>query len=136
MVAVRRRLAILLVIAASCSRASAPSATSVRPALDPNVIKQEELQDPVFVGMDALKVINQLRPAFLRATGPQSFINTAAGGVQFSHDYGPLRPVSELATINTFLLVEIRYLSATEAQGRFGLNANGGPVIVLLNNKQ
>ena len=37
--------------------------------------------------------------------------------------------------MNTFGIVEVRYLNAEQAQGRFGLNANGGPVIVLLYNK-
>jgi len=86
--------------------------------------------------MDALKAIRYLRPTFFRPSGPQSFSNTTAGLVQFSMDFGPLRPVSELATLRTDLLYEIRYLDVSDAQTRFGLNANGGPVIVLLSNKQ
>jgi hypothetical protein len=38
--------------------------------------------------------------------------------------------------LRTDLLYEIRYLDVSDAQNRFGLNANGGPVIVLLSNKQ
>jgi hypothetical protein len=30
--------------------------------------------------------------------------------------------------------IEVRFLNAEQAQGRFGLNANGGPVIVLVSN--
>jgi hypothetical protein len=33
-------------------------------------------------------------------------------------------------------MMEVRTLDRTDAQYRFGLNANGGPVIVLLYNKQ
>jgi len=33
-------------------------------------------------------------------------------------------------------LQEVRYLTAVEAQTRFGITANGGPVIVVLSSKQ
>ena len=42
---------------------------------------------------------------------------------------------SPLKATNTMGLVEVRYLKAEEAALRFGLNANGAPVIVLLHNK-
>ena len=35
--------------------------------------------------------------------------------------------------MNMLLLFEVRYLDINEAANRFGLNANGGPVIVVLN---
>jgi hypothetical protein len=50
-------------------------------------------------------------------------------------DYGPLQSVQMLKGMNTMGLVEVRYLKAEEAALRFGLNANGAPVIVLLHNK-
>ena len=37
--------------------------------------------------------------------------------------------------MNTFNFVEVRYLNADQAQNRFGINANAGPVIVLVSNK-
>jgi len=99
------------------------------------VISVAELRDPVVASMDLLKAIRYLRPNFLRTTGPQSFTNADAGKVHYSLDFGPIRPVSELVTLTTAMLIEIRYLDVNDAQNRFGLNANGGPVIVLLNNK-
>ncbi|MEO8624952.1 MAG: hypothetical protein ABI625_27960 [bacterium] len=134
MVALRSCLVALLVVASSCARSTAPG-TNVQRG-DPNVISREEMQSPVIASMDALKAIRYLRPAFFRTSGPQSFSNATAGSVQFSLDYGPLRPVGELATINPTLLYEVRYLNIADAQNRFGINANGGPVIVLLNSKQ
>lgn len=139
MVAARLCLAAMLVIAASCARPSASTATSPRAATNPNVISREELQDPVILGMDAVRAIRYLRPAFFRTTGPQSFINASAGLVQFSLDFGPVQPADQLASFPSLSLItlfEIRYLDANEAQNRFGINANGGPVIVLLSNKQ
>ena len=37
--------------------------------------------------------------------------------------------------MNTQGMLEVRYLNEEQAQARFGLNANGGPVIVLLYSK-
>ena len=133
MVAPRRWLPALLFAAASCAAQPAPG-TAPRLTNNPRVISSQELRDPVIASMDALKAIRRLRPAFFRPSGPQSFVNGDAGQVHYSMDFGPLRPVSELVTLTTAMLVEIRYLDANEAQNRFGLKANGGPVIVLLNN--
>jgi len=123
----------LLVVAASCAGSAPASSTAVVPRGNPNVISREEMQNPVIASMDALKAIRYLRPAFFRTSGPQSFSNVTAGNVQFSVDFGPLRPIAELATLPSSLLVEVRYLDVNDATSRFGMNANGGPVIVLLN---
>jgi hypothetical protein len=141
----RRTLAALLVLAASCasqpksagtpapsaSASSAPQAKA-RVNRNPDVISTEELRDPAVAGVDAMTAIRQLRPTFFRTRGPQSFSNATAGEVQFSQDYGPLQPLSQLNAVDTRSLVEVRYLNANDAQSRFGINANGGPVIVVL----
>ncbi len=134
----RRTLVLLLVLAGSCAKpasstaTSAPSPSPSREARNPDVISRAELQDPTIAGTDAMTAIRQLRPAFFRTRGPQSFSNTKAGLTQISQDFGPLQPVANLSAIDTRSLVEVRFLSAVDAQNRFGINANGGPVIVLL----
>ena len=136
----RRSLALLLVLAASCAKpattsgGSAPAAATARK--DPNVITRAELEDPTIAATDAMTAIRQLRPAFFRTRGPQSFSNQSAGLVQVSRDYGPLRPLDELSQVDVRTLQEVRYLTAVEAQTRFGITANGGPVIVVLSSKQ
>jgi hypothetical protein len=136
----RRSLALLLVLAASCAKPAAtaggstPSASTARK--DPNVITRAELEDPTIAATDAMTAIRQLRPAFFRTRGPQSFSNQSAGLVQISRDYGPLRPLDELSQVDVRTLQEVRYLTAVEAQTRFGITANGGPVIVVLSSKQ
>jgi len=143
MVATRRCLAVLLVLSASCASSKSPSTTggtvsqsavSERPK-NPDVISQEELLDPAIVSLDLATAIRRLRPSFFRTSGPQSFSNSTAGQVQYSHDFGPLQPISQLRSMNSMSIVEIRYLGVNDAANRFGLNANGGPVIVLLSNK-
>jgi len=140
----RRTLALLLVLAASCAKPASPSSTATsapapsaaREARNPDVISLAELQDPTIAGTDAMTAIRQLRPAFFRTRGPQSFSNARAGQTQISQDFGPLQPVTNLSAIDTRSLVEVRFLNAVDAQSRFGINANGGPVIVLLTSKQ
>ena len=136
----------LLLAAAACSSSPSPStsaqpATADRTTRNADIISAEELADPVVAAQDALTAIRQLRPAFFRTRGPITLRtggdpNTAPGQVQISQDFGPLHPLSELAGIGVRTLVEVRYLSANDAQARFGINANGGPVIVVLTSKQ
>jgi hypothetical protein len=133
---VRRTLAFLVVLTA-CSKPAASTTSAPRPSAsreqrNPDVITRAELQDPTIAGTDAMTAIRQLRPAFFRTRGPQSFSNASAGLTQISQDYGPLQPVTNLSAIDTRSLVEVRFLNAVDAQSRFGINANGGPVIVLL----
>ncbi len=144
MIAFRCCVVACLVIAASCAKTSASSGdgampgatTSSRATRNPNVISAAELHDPVVISMDALKAIRYLRPSFFRTSGPQSFSNDGAGQVQISPDYGPLQPLSQLASFTTITLYEVRYLDMNEAANRFGINSNGGAVIVLLTSKQ
>ena len=147
MPAPRRFVLAVLVVGAACAKTPGPSTTPTpndgeltavatttptRPRKNLDIISREELRDPTIAGTDAMTAIRQLRPAFFRTRGPQSFSNPKAGLVQISQDYGPLRPVGELSGVDTRSLVEVRYLNANDAQNRFGINANGGPVIVVL----
>ena len=138
MFAHRRFLVVLLVAGAACAQKTASTVATVAPQgstrirKNPDLIVQEELRDPTIAGTDAMTAIRQLRPAFFRTRGPMSFQNTTAGQVQVSQDYGPLQSVNALSQIDTRSLVEVRYLNANDAQNRFGINANGGPVIVVL----
>jgi len=102
---------------------------------NPYVIVTEELQDPTIASRDALTAIRQLRPAFFNSRGPRSLRKSAAGQLQITQDYGPLQPWNALSGIDTRSLVEVRYLDAVEATSRFGINTNGGPVLVLLSSR-
>ena len=140
MLRLRFALAAVLVVTAACSTNSASTASGDRVARNPNVISLEELRDPAIIGNNAQYAVQQLRPAFFRTRGSQTMRNTdpssTPGSVRISQDFGPLQAVGNLAGIDVRTLVEIRYLDAVEAQARFGINANGGPVIVLLSSKQ
>jgi hypothetical protein len=137
--------ATLILSAAACSSTPSPSTGAVpssdRVTRNADIITSEELADPVVAAQDALTAIRQLRPAYFRTRGPMTMRtggdpNAAPGQVQISQDFGPLHPLSELTGIAVRTLVEVRYLNANDAQARFGINANGGPVIVVLTSKQ
>ena len=141
MLPTRYCMAALLALLVSCAGNPAPATGAAtvdrsRTTRDPLVISREELQDPAVASNDALTTIRQLRPAFFLTRGPLSFKNTTAGLVQISQDYGPLRAASTLSAIDTRSLTQVRYLNSSDAQARFGINANGGPVIVLLTTSQ
>lgn len=138
----------MLLLSTSCASQTSATETSPAPAVssdrivkDPNVISRAELQDPAIAGQNANYAIQQLRPAFFRTRGSQTMRSggdpaSAPGQVHISQDFGPLQALAGLSGIDTRTLVEIRYLDAVAAQARFGINANGGPVIVLLSTKQ
>jgi hypothetical protein len=144
----------LMLIASACAtqsstgRAGDPSTTAAprRAVRDPLVISQEELRDEAIAGRDAMNAIRQLRPAFFMDRGPRSMPRNssaaaqaraaATGKLQVSQDFGPLQPVTALNNLEIRTLLEVRYLDAIAAQARFGINANSGPVVVLLSSRQ
>ena len=131
-------LSFLLVAVSACASSRADNelrSVEPKPKKNPNVISKEELMDPAITSRDALTAIRHLRPNFFTYRGPTTYNDPTAGNTQISQDYGPLRPLGDLAAMNTFTFVEVRYLNAEAATARFGLNANGGPVIVLVSNK-
>lgn len=134
----RALLPVLFVLASACasSQANDNELRTVQPKAkkNPYVITKEELMDPAITSRDALTALRHLRPNFFTYHGPTSPNDLTAGNTQLSQDYGPLQPLSNLAGMNTMTFVEVRFLNAEQAQGRFGLNANGGPVIVLVSN--
>ena len=119
----------------STSTAATTSTQSAKPKRSGNVITKEELQAPEITSRDAYAAIRLLRPNFFSYRGPTGTSVPGAGTVQVSNDYGPLQSVETLKSMNTLGLVEVRFLNADDAALRFGMNANGGPVIVLLANK-
>jgi hypothetical protein len=126
-------------VAASCGGNRYPDTPGGAPAparveRQPNVITMEEMQDPAIYSRDAYTAIRHLRPSFFTYHGPNSF-QSSTGLLHVSIDYGPLQDLQQLAKMTTNGVLEVRYLNEEQAQARFGLNANGGPVIVLLYSK-
>jgi hypothetical protein len=136
-----RICAALLVLAVACGGGSSTASTPgsapspSRANRNSNVVTEQELQNPVVQSKDLLSALRALRPNFFAYRGPTGSSEAGAGEVLVSMDYGPLQSIMMLKQMNSVGLVEVRYLKPDEAALRFGLNANSGPVIVLLHNK-
>jgi hypothetical protein len=136
----RLSIAALVALTASCGGSRYPDTPGGAPApsrleRQPYVISAGELQDPSIYSRDAYTAIRHLRPRFFTYHGPNSFQQSSTGVIHISIDYGPLQDLKELSKMTTQGMTEVRYFNEEQAQARFGLNANGGPVIVLLYSK-
>jgi hypothetical protein len=131
-------LAATLVVGSACASSQANDnelrVVEPKPKKQANVITESELRDPAMSSRDALTAIRMLRPHFFSYHGPTSF-QGSSGATHISYDYGPLQDLKQLASTNTLNFVEVRFLNAEAATARFGLNADGGAVIVLVSNK-
>ena len=143
-----------LVLAASAACSTGSSGTRAEPAASPqeqtsvrrdrNVISREELADPANSGRNVLEVVRSLRPQFLTVRGTHTLQDTAtarrgvvdqdAGKVHASIDGSKIISVEELAGLTASSVVEIRFLTPSQAMQRFGGAAREGPVILVKTN--
>lgn len=128
---------ILLVAAMACASGGGAAsegtdaAAPVGTARNADVISQAELADPAVATGNALEAVQRLRPRFLMTRGAMSVKNTTAGSTHVSIDGGPLLTVDALSRLRPSQLMEIRYLSASDAAQRFGTTAGSGGVILV-----
>jgi len=111
---------------------------------DRNVITRDELADPSLSGRNVLEVVRLLRPQFLTVRGTHTVQDTAtarrgvvdqdAGKVHASIDGTRIVSVEELAGVTASTVVEIRFLTPSQAMQRFGGAAREGPVILVKTN--
>ena len=102
-----------------------------RPRRNANVITRDELSDPSLSGSTGLEAVRRLRPTFLTNRGAISLRDPNAGVVKVSIDGGTVGPLDDLDRVRTQEIRSIRYLSASDATQRFGVAANGSPVILV-----
>jgi hypothetical protein len=115
------------------------SATAARRQRD--VISRDELADPAVSGRNVLEVVRSLRPHFLTVRGGHTLQDTStarkgvvdqeAGKVHASIDGSKIISIEELAGITAGSVLEIRFLSPSQAMQRFGGAAREGPVILV-----
>lgn len=146
-----RSLGTCLVLAACAACSSGGSATRAEPEASPqqstssrrdrNVISREELADPAVSGRNVLEVVRSLRPQYLTVRGTHTLQDTStarkgmvdpeAGRVHASIDGTKIVSIEELAGITASSVVEIRFLTPSQAMQRFGGAAREGPVILV-----
>lgn len=105
-----------------------------RPKRETNVISLAEIEATRDRAEDAMALVRNLRPQFLRARGPNSFGN-ARGGRTVPYpkvivDGMPRGDLDVLTQIPSVTVREIRFLSSADASVRFGTGYDGGAIVV------
>ncbi len=116
-----------------CHRGAGAAITLGLPsaARDPNLISEQELQDPSVRDLNVLEAVRRLRPNFLSDHGAQSILDPESGKVHASFDGIAVIALDHLSSIYAGTVVDIRFLPAGAAMQKFGGRAHGGPVIVV-----
>ena len=131
----RRRVWMAPALAAvvACSSNPAPNPVSGAPAETrrEDVITATELNAPGVASQNLLEAVQRLRPNFLVTRGAVSVRNKSAGTVHVSYDGGPLMEISTMSSYQPSTILEVRYLTASDATQKFGMSANAGGVILV-----
>jgi hypothetical protein len=125
-----RRIAVplLMLVLAGCASAGGKETTSSpRPNRDRNLITSDEIERSH--ESNAYLLVQALRPNMLVTRGPTS-INLQDPGVVVFLDNQRFGSVESLKTLQPANLSEVRYLSAADAQGRFGVGFPQGVILV------
>jgi hypothetical protein len=133
-------LGCLVVLASACASNPSPAPSGGAPAQSTtrsrDLIVEEELATPVIAASSVLDAIKALRPQFLTVHSVNSTYvpgtgDDETGKVHTSLDGKTIVPLNELTTFRASTVKEIRYLTAAQAQEKFGQASRQGPVIVI-----
>ena len=122
----RLALAISLMAAAAC--ASTGDGQDSR--LDSSVITQEELAP--HHEFTAYEAVQRLRPQWLRVRGATRVVGAQRASIQVHVDGMHMGGVEHLRSIRAQHVLEIRYMSATDATTRYGIDYTGGLLLVTM----
>ena len=137
-------ICLALAACAACASGNTGARAESGARRDRSVITQEELADPSVSGRNVLEVVRSLRPQFLTVRGTHTLQDTStarkgvvdpeAGKVHASVDGAKIISIEELAAIDASTVIEIRFLTPSQAMQRFGGAAREGPVILVKTN--
>ncbi len=119
-------LPILALVLPACATGGGSTGQRSRDTL--NRISQEEIARST--ATDALELIRQLRPRWLRSRGTMSFEREEAGYARVVIDGLPPRSLDALQAVPTVAILEIRYLDAREATMLYGTGFPGGVIAI------
>lgn len=106
---------------ASASSATAPSKTKN----DRNLLVTADLTEPQ-QQLSAYEVVQQLRPNWLHGSGAMT---TGSRGLTVFMDGTNYGSLSTLKDVRMYELIDIKYLSASEASNRYGTGYEGGVLL-------
>lgn len=124
-----KRLALSIVVSSTvaCASPGGSAEGTNRPArIDRNLLLTADVSEAQR-DLTVMQVLQQLRPHFLVGTGAMT---TGSSGVIVYQDGTRLGGPTVLNEIVMREIVEVRYLNASEAAGRFGLGHEGGAIAI------
>ena len=119
------RLAIVLMLVAAAACASSTARAS-RPSRNQSVILPDELRQNE--GTDLFTTLQSLRPLWLRKRGPMSI--NSEGDILVYVDNMRYGIAPSLRSISVSVVESVQYLTASEAQARFGMGHPHGAILV------
>jgi hypothetical protein len=127
--------AVLLAVSSGCSSSgSSSSATGAprAPSRQQDVITAAEIAERAADASNALQVVQKLRPQMLTTRGRFSPADSSDAGARprVVVDGVAIGQVENLVNVNAISVMEIRYISATDATTRFGTGYVGGAILV------
>ena len=127
--------AVLIAVGSGCSSGgSSSSATGAprAPSRQNDVITAAEIAERAADASNALQVVQKLRPQMLTTRGRFSPADSSDAGARprVVVDGVAYGQVENLVNVNAISVMEIRYISATDATTRFGTGYVGGAILV------
>ena len=117
-----------LFVALLAATAACPHSGATRRARDPNLITQDEIER--VTAANAYDAVQMLRPSFLRARGVPSSVSGQPDLAIVYLDGMKMGDVAQLQRIPTVGIVSIRYITAIDANQRYGRGHEGGAILV------
>ena len=126
------RLAVVVSLAAltACASQQGLSNGARAPRPERERISIEEIESVEVQATNAYELVQRLRPLYLRDQGPQSLVLATSRTPIVYVDNTRLGEVFSLRTIPTAAIQEIKYLSASDATTRWGMNHTAGVIQV------
>ena len=127
--------AVLIAVGSGCSSSgSSSSATGAprAPSRQNDVITAAEIAERAADASNALQIVQKLRPQMLTTRGRFSPADSSDAGARprVVVDGVAYGQVENLVNVNAISVMEIRYISATDATTRFGTGYVGGAILV------
>lgn len=126
-----KKLILLLVacalVGAGCASASREGGG--RPARQNDLLTQEDIRGALKNNM--YDVVATLRPNWIRQRGQMSFADPSAGEVVVYLNGVRAGGAEFLRQLSVLDVVSLRFVNATEAGARFGIQQNGGAAILV-----
>ena len=127
--------AVLIAVSSGCSSSgSSNSATGAprAPSRQQDVITAAEIAERAADASNALQIVQKLRPQMLTTRGRFSPADSSDAGARprVVVDGVAYGQVENLVNVNAISVMEIRYISATDATTRFGTGYVGGAILV------